>query len=122
MTHGQNMIPNYDATAVNDITIILHLGIAWTSDSGIVTTKGTLVNHRVPLNEPAEQQRLETRKSISNYRGNTMILFNVVYMHSTYEPRHDISNNVVYAISKCSDQPAHTRGLIRAFASRLNVL
>ena len=36
------------------------------------------------------------------------------------EPRHEISNNVVCAISKGSDQPAHTRSLIRAFASRWN--
>ena len=40
----------------------------------------------------------------------------------TYEPRHEISNNVVCATSKGSDQPAHTRSLIRAFASRLNNL
>ena len=33
-----------------------------------------------------------------------------------------ISNNVVCATSKASDQPAHTRSLIRAFASRLNIL
>ena len=33
-----------------------------------------------------------------------------------------ISNNVVYANSKASDQPAHMRSLIRAFASRLNIL
>ena len=39
-----------------------------------------------------------------------------------YEPRHDISNNVVCATSKVSDQPAHTRSLIRAFAYRLNIL
>ena len=39
----------------------------------------------------------------------------------TYEPRHEISNNVVCATSKGSDQPAHTRSLIRAFASRLNI-
>ena len=38
------------------------------------------------------------------------------------EPRHEISNNVVCATSKGSDQPAHTRGLIRAFARRLNIL
>ena len=38
------------------------------------------------------------------------------------EPRHEISNNVVYATSKGSDQPAHTRSLIRAFASSLNIL
>ena len=37
------------------------------------------------------------------------------------EPRHDISNNVVCATSKASDQPAHMRSLITAFASRLNI-
>ena len=31
-------------------------------------------------------------------------------------------NNVVCATSKTSDQPAHMRSLIRAFASRLNIL
>ena len=36
--------------------------------------------------------------------------------------RHDISNNVVCTTSKGSDQPTHTRSLIRAFASRLNIL
>ena len=39
-----------------------------------------------------------------------------------YEPVHDISNNVVCATSKASDQPAHMRSLIRAFVSRLNTL
>ena len=39
-----------------------------------------------------------------------------------FEPVHEISNNVVCAISKASDQPAHMRSLIRAFASRLSVL
>ena len=43
-------------------------------------------------------------------------------INSTFEPRHEISNNVVCATSKASDQPAHTRSLIRAFASRLNTL
>ena len=38
------------------------------------------------------------------------------------EPVHEISNNVVCATSKASDQPAHTRSLIRAFASRLNIV
>ena len=40
----------------------------------------------------------------------------------TIEQRHEISNNVVCAASKAYDQPGHTRSLIRAFASRLNVL
>ena len=37
------------------------------------------------------------------------------------EPRHEISNNVVCATSKGSDQPAHTRSLITAFVSHLNI-
>ena len=36
--------------------------------------------------------------------------------------RHEISINVVCATSKASDHPAHTHSLIRAFASRLNIL
>ena len=39
-----------------------------------------------------------------------------------FEPWHEISNNVVCATSKVSDQPAHTRSLIRAIASCLNIL
>ena len=38
------------------------------------------------------------------------------------EPVNEISNNVVCATSKASDQPAHRRSLIRAFASRLSIL
>ena len=47
-----------------------------------------------------------------------------VHMHAgairqlLYEPRHEISNNVVCATIKGSELPAHTRSLIRAFASR----
>ena len=40
----------------------------------------------------------------------------------SFEPVHEISNNVVCATSEASDQPAHTRSLIRAFASRLSIL
>ena len=39
-----------------------------------------------------------------------------------FEPVHEISNNVVCATSKASGQPAHTRSLIIAFASRLSIL
>ena len=38
------------------------------------------------------------------------------------EPMHEISNDVVCATSKGSDQPVHTRSLIRAFASHLSIL
>ena len=40
----------------------------------------------------------------------------------TLEPVHEISNNVVCATSKASDQTAHMRSVIRGFASRLNFL
>ena len=39
-----------------------------------------------------------------------------------FEPVHEISNNVACATGKASDQPAHTRSLIRAFASRFSIL
>ena len=39
-----------------------------------------------------------------------------------FEPVHEISNNMVCATSKASDQPAHTRSLIRAFAGRWSIL
>ena len=38
------------------------------------------------------------------------------------EPVHEISNNLVCATSKASDQPAHMRSLIRAFAGSLSIL
>ena len=38
------------------------------------------------------------------------------------EPVHEISNNMVCATNKASDQPAHSRSLTRAFASRLSIL
>ena len=38
------------------------------------------------------------------------------------EPVHEISNNLLCATSNASDQPAQTRSLIRAFASRLSIL
>ena len=41
-------------------------------------------------------------------------------MYKLNEPRHEISNNVVCATSKGSDQPAHRHSLIITFASRLN--
>ena len=46
----------------------------------------------------------------------------ILSSHLTNEPVHEISNNLVCATSKGSDQPAHMRSLIRAFASRLNIL
>ena len=66
--------------------------------------------------EIVEHEDLEFIDELNNvdtlYNANTEI----------FEPRHEISNNVVCATSKGSDQPAHTRSLIRAVASRLNIL
>ena len=46
------------------------------------------------------------------------------FQHCIYyiEPVHEISNNVVCTTSKASDQPVHTRSLIRAFTSCLSIL
>ena len=44
------------------------------------------------------------------------------YINVSYEPVHEISNNVVCATSKASDQPAHTHSLIRDFACHFNIL
>ena len=55
-----------------------------------------------------------------------IIFFPIVYIKGPKgcknEPRHEISNNVVCATSRASDQPVHTHSLIRAFASHLNIL
>ena len=51
-----------------------------------------------------------------------VILNTYMLTQNLYEPMHEISNNVLSAISKASDQPAHKRSLIRAFASRLSIL
>ena len=40
------------------------------------------------------------------------IALNTPLEHET-EPVHEVSNNVVYATSKASDQPAHTRSLLK---------
>ena len=56
--------------------------------------------------------------------GNYSPLWHIVFLVFVfiYEPQHEISNNVVCATSEGSDQPVHTRSLIRAFACRLNIL
>ena len=53
---------------------------------------------------------------------NNNVLFARVAARYCIKSQHEISNNVVCATSKGSDQPAHTRSLIRAIARRLNIL
>ena len=49
------------------------------------------------------------------------VIYGIYFQLNIDEPRHEIPNNLVCTTSKASDQPAHTRSLIRAFASRLNI-
>ena len=49
--------------------------------------------------------------------GQAKFIFFLISQQKTYESQHGISNNVVCVTSKGSDQPAHMRSLIRAFAS-----
>ena len=59
---------------------------------------------------------------IGIYNLHLLLHFGKGYSTCIIEPVHEISNNVVCATSKDSDQPAHTRSLIRAFASRWSIL
>ena len=62
---------------------------------------------------------------LRNMTSNSLIVHHTcrsVYSTLIFVPVHEISNNVVCATSKASDQPAHTRSLIRAFASRLSII
>ena len=65
-----------------------------------------------------------TSKIIKNKVYTALVVFTCIDVIIS-EPWYGISNNVVCATSKASDQPAHTSctcSLIRAFASRLNIL
>ena len=70
----------------------------------------------------------EKRARANNIPATLVAVYNTSHIHiikaynTIFEPRHEISNNVVCATSNGSDQPVHTRSLIRDFASRLNIL
>ena len=76
-----------------------------------------------PLKRNGLVQLISKRNSI-RLKCKWVKLFNIFssIQRRTFEPAPEISNNVVYATSKASDQPAHTRSLIQAFASRLNIV
>ena len=71
-----------------------------------------------------DQYRLMQVKSIAECSMGSMehtsILLNFIKL--PFERWHGISNNVICATSRASDQPAHSRSVIRTFASRLNIL
>ena len=60
--------------------------------------------------------------TLNYFTFNSQIYLLHVICEKRYGPGREISNNVVCATSKASDQPAHTRRLIRALASHLNIL
>ena len=56
-----------------------------------------------------------------NWNHKQIQIFSQIASKYIIELRHESSYNVVCATSKCSDQPAHTLRLIRAFACRLDI-
>ena len=68
------------------------------------------------------KQRAKMQPSIEDVDQPPHWLGSSYSVHIIIELWHGISNNVVCETSKVSDQPAHMRSLIRAFASRLNIL
>ena len=70
----------------------------------------------------AEKAKLQIRAFNSTVPISWQTLTVSFILQMKNEPVRVISNNVVCATSKSSDQPAHTRSLIRAFASRLSIL
>ena len=69
---------------------------------------------------PAKIASVEYEKTLG--ADPSLLLITVLRVVNIIKPRHEISNNIVCAASKASDQPAHMRSLTRAFASRLNFL
>ena len=66
-----------------------------------------------------------TEKLLSGHRESNQTKIKIISLlcrQKTNEPVHEIFNNVVCVTSKASDQPAHMRSLVRAFASRLSSL
>ena len=97
---------------------------------GVIRLKGTLILlnlYKVQILDKVVI-RFQTKNS-TIYMGILILHFkDLISLHilfrasRLYEPVHEISNIVVCATSEALDQPAHTRSLIRAFASRLSIL
>ena len=103
--------------------------------TGIVDGDNRALSEKKPISMPQEVKTPDSSlsqqdKQLYTYNYSTDIIvilyfyiyFAVMMIRISYEPVHEISNNVVCATNKASDQPAHWRSLIRAFASRLSIL
>ena len=84
-----------------------------------------LEERTVPFNQEITHIKLQwqllnpTHNLCDAHKTELVFLTNSMF---TLEPQQEISNNMVCATSKGSDQPAHMGSLIRAIASRLNIL
>ena len=93
----------------------------------ILETDHIGIDARKPIFGISDQVRLY---SIYSATGSSALLlfacnkgrFSRVAANYMYEPRHEISNNVVCVTSKASNKPGHMLSLIRNFAIHLHIL
>ena len=81
-------------------------------------TKSFMIDHLNSVFKEGKETNLIFASTVINFHRVVKICSKLY----TFEPCHEISNIVVCATSKASDQPAHMRSLIRAFASSMNIL
>ena len=94
------------------------------------STKYYITNQGPDTNPPKTTEAMNTLSFLSLLVLPPIINHDILWSSDTLyknqliiiEPWHEISNTVVCATSKGSDQPAHARSLTRAFASRLSIL
>ena len=95
-----------------NVLVFLHLALVLT-----VSISGHIHLHLPTTGQLASLPTMSVRATWTEQA----LIPTVCITRLSFEPWHEISNNLVCATSKGSDQPAHTRSLIRAFASRLSV-
>ena len=70
---------------------------------------------------PGHTHLLSNASTVVSFKHFVYLNILLLCISTTYEPRHETSNNAVCATSKGSDQPTHTHSMVRAFARRLNI-
>ena len=109
---------------VGNITASLNISGACNS---VTVPSSDPSDEAIVYNTPSPDHLVMTREPVAEYEGVPLrrqpkiqaVDLSVCIIN---EPWHEIPNNVVCATSKGSDQPAHMRSLVRAFACRLNNL
>ena len=92
--------------------------LPWKENKAMVSRGIATVYAKTHVRTNLNKKKLLRRSNVNL----TLFNFGRSAVGITSEPRHEISYNVVCATSKATDQPAHMRSLIRAFANRLNIL